>query len=371
MYVPPESIKKILMTADTVGGVWTYALDLCRAYADKGIEVCLATMGGPLSASQQADASMIPGLEICSGHYKLEWMDDPWSDIAEAGEWLLALDRRFEPDIIHLNGYAHACLSWSAPVVVVAHSCVLSWWQGVKNTQAPPEWAAYQHCVEQGLKAADRVVAISKSYAAELNRLYGPLHNMSVIYNGRNTDSFYAAEKKMQAFAMGRIWDEAKNLSVLGQITNHYGLPVLVAGDNRHPGTGLPVNLPNVLTTGVLSQSEVREQLSASYIYISPAKYEPFGLAVLEAASAGCLLLLADIPTLRELWQDAALYFNPDKPAELDRLLDFAVEHPADCAQLVKKSSERAKLFSLESMVDSYLQLYTSFMTAGKAVDTY
>ena len=37
--------RRVLMTADTVGGVWTYALDLSAGLGRSGIEVVLATMG--------------------------------------------------------------------------------------------------------------------------------------------------------------------------------------------------------------------------------------------------------------------------------------------------------------------------------------
>ena len=37
--------RRILMTADTIGGVWTYALEFARALGPHGIEVTLATMG--------------------------------------------------------------------------------------------------------------------------------------------------------------------------------------------------------------------------------------------------------------------------------------------------------------------------------------
>ena len=43
-------------------------------------------------------------------------------------------------------------------------------------------------------------------------------------------------------------------------------------------------------------------------IFVSVSRYEPFGLAVLEAAHAGCALVLSDIPTFRELWQGAASF---------------------------------------------------------------
>jgi len=45
--------KRILMTADTLGGVWTYALQLTHALAALEIEVILATMGAPLNDEQR------------------------------------------------------------------------------------------------------------------------------------------------------------------------------------------------------------------------------------------------------------------------------------------------------------------------------
>lgn len=357
-----QAIKKVLMTADTVGGVWTYALDLCRAYHNRGIQVCLATMGAPLSVSQQAEVSQIPSLDIRESHYKLEWMENPWEDVKHAGEWLLNLEKEIEPDIIHLNGYAHAALSWHAPVVVVAHSCVLSWWQGVIGGQAPVEWDGYKHCITQGLKAADVVVAISHTYAQQLEQLYGYDNDIKVIYNGRDTSLFYTTDKNLQAFAMGRIWDEAKNLSLLGQLTNKAQLPILVAGNNRHPDNGELVSIPNVHMLGTLSPAEVREQLAASAIYILPAKYEPFGLSVLEAALSGCLLLLADIPTLKELWQDTALYFNPGQPDELDTLLNEVTQNWQQYQHLTQRAKVRAQMFSLDTMVNNYLTLYQNML---------
>ena len=44
--------RKILMTVDSIGGVWTYALELARALEPYGIEIAFASMGGRLSREQ-------------------------------------------------------------------------------------------------------------------------------------------------------------------------------------------------------------------------------------------------------------------------------------------------------------------------------
>jgi glycosyltransferase involved in cell wall biosynthesis len=355
-------IRQILMTADAAGGVWTYTLDLCASLNEFGIRICLAIMGAPLSSSQQTEAEQIPNLTVRQSTYKLEWMDDPWEDVEQAGRWLLALEKEIRPDLIHLNGYSHASLNWTAPVVIVAHSCVLSWWHAVKQENAPESWNVYQERVKQGLQRADAVVAVSHTYSNELQSVYGKISNLSVIYHGRNSQAFYVLEKKNQAFAMGRIWDEAKNLEILGKLSGKINLKILLAGDNTHPETKKKVDIHQVESLGLLSQSAIKKHLAESFIYIHPALYEPFGLSVLEAALSGCLLVLANIPTFQELWQNTALYFDPRNPDELEQVLKYIRQHPQVCRGLINRSSERARLYSVDTMGQHYYYLYESLV---------
>ena len=165
----------LLMTADTVGGVWTYALDLARALEPHGVQTTLATMGAPLSPAQREAADSIQTLTLFESAYALEWTPDPWDDVARAGAWLLDLEARVKPDLVHLSGYAHGALPWSAPVLVVGHSCVLSWWEAVKGEAAPPERTRYRNEVRRGLHAADLVVAPTAAMLSALERHYGSL----------------------------------------------------------------------------------------------------------------------------------------------------------------------------------------------------
>ena len=59
------------------------------------------------------------------------------------------------------------------------------------------------------------------------------------------------------------------------------------------------------------------------------ARYEPFGLAVLEAAQAGMRLVLSDIPSFRELW-DGAATFVASRRADLLPALRHALAAPGD-----------------------------------------
>ena len=123
-----------------------------------------------------------------------------------------------------------------------------------------------------------------------------------------------AASKEPFVLAAGRLWDEAKNIEALrAALRREIAWPVCVAGDTRHPD-GRAVAAP--WTSRMLGRAADRRDLAgwlrAAAIYALPARYEPFGLVRLEAALSGCALVLGDIPSLREVWGDAALFVAPD-----------------------------------------------------------
>jgi hypothetical protein len=85
----------VLMSADALGGVWTYAVDLVEALAEHDVTVSLAVMGGALDESQRASVRRVGALRIHESDFALEWMDEPWRAVDAAGRWLLALDGAF------------------------------------------------------------------------------------------------------------------------------------------------------------------------------------------------------------------------------------------------------------------------------------
>lgn len=357
--------RKVLMTADTVGGVWTYALELAWGLADHGIEVALATMGKPVDELQREMARRIPRLKVFESNFKLEWMEDPWRDVERAGEWLLGLEERFAPDLIHLNGFVHGSLPWSAPKIVVGHSCVLSWWEAVKREPAPEGWDRYREEVRAGLAAADLVVAPSATMMAVLCRHYGPLPRTRVVLNGRDVRQFRPTAKEPMLFSAGRLWDEAKNLGALEQVAPRLPWPVFVAGESHHPDGG-EARPHHTRLLGRLSQRALSAWLGRAAIYVLPARYEPFGLSVLEAALSGCALVLGDIPSLRELWRNRAVFVPPGDPEALENALVRLIEDPDRRLSLAAGARSRAIERTTERMVEGYLEAYAEVLAASE-----
>lgn len=345
------------MTADAVGGVWTYALELARGLSEHGIEVALATMGRHLSSYHRAEARTVPRLHVFESNYKLEWMDEPWCDVETAGQWLLGLDRQLRPDIVHLNGYVHANLPWSTPPLVAAHSCVLSWWRAVKNEEAPPTWRRYADGVRRGIHAAAMVVAPSQAMLDEVERYYGPPARKAVIPNGRDAALFRNTDKQAFILSAGRLWDEAKNVSALAAVSPRLNWPVYVAGDDTHP-SGRDMAESGLRTLGNLPPDLLSVLMGSASIYALPARYEPFGLSALEAALAGCALVLGDIPSLREIWGDAAMFVHPDDGEGLISAINALAGDESLRLGMAERVHRRAIQFTRARMSAAYLEVY-------------
>ncbi len=89
------------------------------------------------------------------------------------------------------------------------------------------------------------------------------------------------------------------------------------------------------------------------------ARYEPFGLSVLEAALAGCALVLGDVPSLRELWDDAAVFVAPDDADALRGALAALIADARGRTRLAERAHERAGSYDTERMAAAYLALYS------------
>jgi len=345
---------RVLLTTDAVGGVWGFSVELAKALSGDGIDVDLASMGPLPSESERAQVAALPRVRLHASDYRLEWMEDPWDDVRRAGDWLLAIAGKTKPDIVHLSGYAHAAVPWEVPVVVTAHSCVLSWWQAVRGTPLPAEWEPYRRAVASGLASADVVAAPTEWMLDRLREHYGEIPSSQVIPNGRSAADFLPGPKEPLVLAAVRLWDEAKNVKALCAASKSIAWPVRVAGEGAACGDG-----ESIESLGPLSAPDLAAWYARASIFAHPSRYEPFGLAPLEAALAGCALVLSDLPSLREVWGSAAVFMDPDDPAGFAREVNALAGNPARRELLASRARARALRLSPAAAAAGYRKAYS------------
>lgn len=348
---------RILLTADTVGGVWDYAVTLARECSERGHDVLLAVLGEP---RDERLAALPDGVEVTWRTYRLEWMPDAAGDVREAGEWLRRTAALWGAEVVHLNQMAYAA-GFEVPTLVAVHSDVLSWFQETLGAPAPDEWATYASWVRGGLAAASRVVAPTR-YQAELTRRhYGRAVDV-VIPNGVTPPATPPARHEAPlVLSVGRAWDAAKGMRVLDEALRRLGADrpeAHLLGETVAPH-GERFTPEHLTSHGRVERAAVDAWMERAGIYVAASLYEPFGLAPLEAALRGCALVLSDIASFRELWNGCAYFFAP---GDADALAEVLHQLHGD-AERVQKLAHAARTRALRrytapAMADSYLALY-------------
>ncbi|MGI9180839.1 MAG: glycosyltransferase family 4 protein [Longimicrobiaceae bacterium] len=363
---------RILITTDLAGGVWSYTEELCDALAARGHEVSLVAFGGEPGAIHREWLAERPELDFTSLPYPLEWMPEPEPGLSASVDALGEVATRLAPDVIHLNQFYYGAFDLGAPKLVVAHSDVVSWWRAVKGEEPPddPWFRRYRGWAEDGLRGAELRTAPSRWMAAQTEAIYDA-KTVRVVHNARAPARFLAAseeEREPLVVTAGRLWDEAKGVWDLAEAAGRLEGRgrVMVAGPARHPvgGEDFPADAPGVEWVGVLPTAELRLLLSRAAIYAATSRYEPFGLAPLEAAFSGCALVMSDLPTFRELWEECALFYPPGDAAALAAALGELLDDPPRRRSLAAAARARAlERFTPGRMATEYEALYREAIT--------
>ncbi|KQT53773.1 hypothetical protein ASG43_18275 [Aureimonas sp. Leaf454] len=348
--------RHVLMTADAVGGVWTYAVDVANGLFERGIRVTIAILGPSPDMAQRMSVERT-GLALVEAGMPLDWADDATPDsLAAAGARLAALARELGADLLHLNAPMLAADAvFAVPVVGVCHSCVATWWDAVRGGKLPEmfEWRAER--LGRAYRRCDLLVSPSRAFASATRARYGV--PVTTVLNGRSASAHRSADRRSVAMTSGRLWDEGKGIATLDAAAGRMHHKIEAAGAVRGPH-GTSIETRHLGHLGHLPGAVLADRLAASRVYVSAARYEPFGLGVLEAAQAGCALVLSDIPTFRELWAGAAVFVDPLDETAFADTLDDLLDDPGRSAELGAAAAQRAKRYGLETMVDGTLDAY-------------
>ena len=361
----------ILVTADTLGGVWTYTRELVTGLVRRGERVTLVSFGNIPTPAQTRWMDGLENLDYRPTAFKLEWMLDCEADMAASARYLESLIEETRPDLLHLSQFYYGSLASDVPRVVVAHSDVISWWLAV-HKQEPPQtdWVRwYRQAVKQGLEGATAVIAPSRWMLEQVELIYGAPAHGAVIHNGRTPALFNPhVSKQEKIVTVGRLWDSGKNVSLL--LRHEMPGEVHIVGSDRHPelqsnAFAAEAIRPNVYLDPEQDEAQLVQTLARAGIYVASSQYEPFGLAPLEAALSRCALVASDIPSFRELWESSAVFFRNNDAASLQGAISRLL-----CDRSLRR--EKANLayhhalrcFSAGRMVSDYMNLYRALVPA-------
>lgn len=204
------------------------------------------------------------------------------------------------------------------------------------------------------------VATVSAFSRDELRRCFGLRRNGIVVareggeHAVRPTDD--AAVLERHGLRSGRY------LLGVGSIKPNKNFGLIGRAMRLLPALDMPVAVVGARDIGIFRGEVVDEagfrflgfvddtELSALYRhaawFVFPSLYEGFGLPAVEAMAHDCPVLAARAASIPEVCGDAALYFDPQNPADLARVLQDALADPARRARMVAAGRARLAHYS-------------------------
>ncbi len=365
----------VLVTADTVSGSWTYTRELVTGLVTRGVRVTLVSFGEIPLPEQTSWMDLLHGLEYRPTAFRLEWMDEAPKDLLESSQFLASLVREVRPDILHLHQFCHGNLPVNVPRIVMAHGDIVSWTQAVQGcTPRPTRWLEwYRDTIVGGIAAADAIVAPSAWMLDSICYNYTPPRRGVVIYPGRNPIFFNPyVSKDDSVLSVGRLLDAGKQVFLLTQHSQPFSV-CIVGAEQTVPLPRVPIRADVKVATdqscvairGPQTEAQLRALYSRAAVYAATARYEPLGMATLDAAFSRCAIVANDIPAFREVWGDAALYFRTNDARSLaDTLQQLDSDRGLRHAYSDRAYTRARERFTAKRMIDDYLNLYRSLLSA-------
>lgn len=348
---------RILLSTSSSGSSYVFSVDLAKRLQQMGVEVFLAVTGVHLNDRQKKE---LEPYNFAYAEYKEYWMENPWSDLLEAEQWLMKIKTKFKPDLVHLNSMMLGTLPWGVPVVSVIHSCVFNRYKALHNNQPSRKWEKYKRMARKSLRASDAVIAPTQYMLSAAEDVYGPFKSSRVIPHGRCAYTFRSSVKKNYIFSNGKLNDNANNLKLILEAAPEIDYPIYIADSQGHMNVK---NLPeNVFLIGPVHGKKLCDWLSSASVYVLPAKFEPFGYSFVDAALSKCALIGGNIPSLHEIWGNAMNYV--ENKNELVTAVNRLMDNIEERYLLGQKAYETAlENYTLIKMVRRYYQLYRQMMT--------
>ncbi len=114
----------------------------------------------------------------------------------------------------------------------------------------------------------------------------------------------------------------------------------------------------DVYFPGYISEEDKPTIFKLSQVFVFPSLYEGFGIPILEAMNQGIAVLAADIPSLREVGEESAIYFNPGDIDGFSKALYNLIRDPQVRQNIISEGLQRVRFFSWEKSAHELLTAY-------------
>lgn len=328
--------------------------------------------------------------QVLSANFQTKEANIKWHTINEQIK-LPSILYKENLDVMHFP-YFSAPVFYRKPFVITIHDLIINHFDtGEASTWPLPLYKikriAYQFIINRVAKNAKKIITVSQSTKSEIldHLKIADKSKIIVTYEGIDENI-----RQTENQALIRLKHSVKPpfLLYVGNAYPHKNLERLITSFIKVLSNNEALKLSLVLVgkedyfykrlkksvedtrfkNSIVFYGEANdEELSALYrsadALILPSLMEGFGLPVVEAMANKCLVLASDIPSLREICNNAAFYFDPYNVKDISEKILFVISNKKhdSLEEKIKTGFERSKKFSWEKMAKETLRVYQEY----------
>ena len=362
------------------------AIDMRMAGTGEGIARYIEELVKNLAALDKRNTYLLlggngfePTQALRNPNFRVVNVRSPYYSLAEQ----IRLPREISalrPDLVHFPNF-NVPLLYRGRFVVTIHDLIHHIFPGKKK----PRWfhrAAYRATISSAITRSAEIITVSRATADTIAQTFHvPREKISAIYEGVG-DEFRtgaAADDRLvlEKYGIARpylffrgVWRQYKNVPLLAaafDILRDSGLfhgELVLAGkiDPFYPEIKNKVTLikhsNSIRALGEVREADLPQLYANAAVFVLPSLIEGFGLTGIEAQAAGTPVVASDIPVLREVLGEGAMYFDPRDPRDLARSLGEVLSDETLRSRLAETGKQRSREFRWEKTAKETLEAY-------------
>jgi len=237
-----------------------------------------------------------------------------------------------------------------------------------------PKWFSksyywwYKLMTPLAVKTSRHLITVSEFSKKEILRFYPFIKekDITIVYGAPDRHNFHAGvigEKPSECFMLAvSSLDPRKNFKRLTEAFRHiHDCKLYIVGVTNRVFTQENMEKTesgNIHYLGRVTDEELQRLYSQAICFICPSIYEGFGLPAVEAMSCGCPVLASDIPVLKEVCGEAALYFSPFDTKDIISQIEAFIKLPDNDKRILQeKGLKHAERFAWDKSAKIIIDL--------------
>ncbi len=285
--------------------------------------------------------------------------------------------KKHQLDLVHFP-YSTNCLRYTQSTVITIHDTT----NFIMPKSVCLSEKIYRYILQRGIvsNTKNHIIAVSETDKAILQQhLKLSASRMSVVYHGAPEDFFLPQEPTTPRPSGYILW--------IGRPYYHKNIEFLV-GVQKHLRDLLPQQPPMLRFIGLDEKNQMRiKKIAATYkvadlietappmphnqlvpvmqqarLFVFPSLYESFGIPPIEAMQSGTPVVCSDLPILKEILGNAALYADPKDPQVFAQACATLLNDDQKWTEHVQRGYAQAKRYTWEQCALDTVNIYEKLL---------